>query len=504
MIARKSALIIVIQLLNGLLGYIGLKFISLYMDPWEYGIIGFAYGFVSLFAILGSLGFDQAHIKRVSEGKDLGTCIGTFASIKFVLIGFVLIFTLLSIFIWKNVLGRGFETSLHEPAIYLLLVYFILHIITTIMTSTFNARKEISKTQIPLFLYNFIRILATIYIALNGLGVIALATTYLIGEIFNIIFVVYLFRNYPIKKPSIIIYKDYYNFAVHMAIVVVAYKIITNIDKVFIQLFWSSQQVGEYFAIFNLSQFIILFSSAISALLLPTVSAHHVKNNIKEIKNLVLKSERYLSMIVFPIIILLIVLAEPIIHILLSDKYLTALPILQILPVFVILAVLSSPYQSKFQGMNKPQYARNRVIIMVIINIVLNILFIPRDIQSIGLKLLGLGAKGAAIATVLSYLAGFIYIRIVSWKKTQIKGNVCVIYHGITAITCGGIVSVISRAISISRWYELLAITIVGLGLYFIILFLIKEFKKEDFNLFIDVLNIKKMLKYMREEFRNE
>ena len=74
MIARKSALIILIQFLNGILGYIGLKYISLYMQPWEYGVVGFAYGFVALIHVFGLLGYHQAHIKKISEGKNLGTC----------------------------------------------------------------------------------------------------------------------------------------------------------------------------------------------------------------------------------------------------------------------------------------------------------------------------------------------------------------------------------------------------------------------------------------------
>jgi len=58
MIARKSAFIIFIQLINGLLGFVALKFVALYMEPWEYGIVGFAYGFIALFSIFGKLGYD--------------------------------------------------------------------------------------------------------------------------------------------------------------------------------------------------------------------------------------------------------------------------------------------------------------------------------------------------------------------------------------------------------------------------------------------------------------
>ena len=103
MIARKSALIILIQLLNGLIGFVGLKFIALYMQPWEYGVVGFAYGFVALFSIFGDLGFGAAHVKRISEGKDEGTCTATFAGIKLILTGILASAAILSIFIWRFV-----------------------------------------------------------------------------------------------------------------------------------------------------------------------------------------------------------------------------------------------------------------------------------------------------------------------------------------------------------------------------------------------------------------
>jgi len=113
MIARKSALIIFVQLLTGIIGFVGLKFIALYMDPWEYGVVGFAYGFVALFSILGDLGFGAVHVKRISEGKDFGKCVGTFVAIKLIIKGIFASVTILSIAIWQFVLGRGFESLLH-------------------------------------------------------------------------------------------------------------------------------------------------------------------------------------------------------------------------------------------------------------------------------------------------------------------------------------------------------------------------------------------------------
>ena len=504
MIARKSALIILIQLLNGLLGYVALKFVALYMSPWEYGVVGFAYGFVALFSIFGQLGFDQAHIKRVSEGKDIGRCVATFAVTKMLLAGLMASAVFISIAIWRYLLHRGFETPLHEQAVYVMLVYFVLLTLTQTFISTFNAKKETAKAYLPLLVYTMVRCVLTIFVAVYGLGVMALAYAYVFGEIFHFLIALILIRGYPVTKPSLFYFKSYVKFALPISIASASSIIMTNIDKVFIQLFWSAEQVGHYFAVFNISRYVILFVSSVGVLLFPTISEHHMRKDVAEIRRVVLQSERYLSMIVFPIVTLIILLAKPIIHILLSDKYLPALPVLQILPLFVLMEALARPYVSKFQGMDMPKIIRNRVFLMMIINVILNLVLIPRDIRSLGIKLVGLGAEGAAIATVTSYIIGLIYIRFEAWKTTRIKGNPKIILHAMASVFMGSILWYLLKLTHISRWYHLLIIALIGGGIYIVILFILKEFKKEDFDFFRDTLNIKKMLTYIKEEVRGK
>lgn len=504
MIARKSALIVTTQIANGILGYVGLKFIALYMEPWEYGVVGFAYGFVAIFSIIGALGFNQAHIKRVSEGKDLGTCIATFATIKMFLASLLASIVIISIAIWKYVVGRGFESILHEKAVYIMLSYFVLLTLTHSMTLTFNARKEIAKSQLPYVLYMLGRVVATIFVAFYGFGVLALAYTYLFGEIFHFILALLFFKRYPVDKPSFHYFKGYYSFAIHMAIASASWLIMINIDKIIIQLFWSATQVGEYFAVFNLTRFVLMFAAAVGSLLLPTVSEYHAKNNLKEIRKLTLISERYLSMIVFPVIVIMVVLAEPIILILLSNRYIPALPVLQILPFFVLIEVLARPYDSKLQGMNMPKIARNRVLIMMIVNVFLNLVLIPRDIKSLGLSLAGLGAKGAAIATVAAYASGLIYIRLMTRKLTGVKGNYRIVFHAVAAAVTAVILYYLDSIFFIARWYQLLGFAFFGLSIYCGILYIFKEFNKQDFYLFIDSVNPKKMITYINEEIRGK
>ncbi|MGC9445402.1 MAG: flippase [Candidatus Methanospirareceae archaeon] len=502
MIARKSTLIIITHLLNGLLGYVALKFIALYMEPWEYGVVGFAYGFVALFSFLGDLGFNAAHIKRVSEGRDLETCIATFAVTKLALAGLMASVVIGSLAVWKYVLGNSFETPYHESAVYILLASFLLLGVTRTMIFTFNARQEIAKSQLPHFMATLARVVATLFVAYYGLGALALAYTYLFGELFQFSLALFFFRTYSFGRPSAAYFRDYIRFARPMALASAAYLIMTSMDKVFIQFFWGATQVGEYFAVFNLSHFILLFVTAVGTLLFPAISEYHASNNIDGVRKLFSRSERYLSMIVFPLVVLMAALAEPIIHILISDQYLPAVPVLRILPFFVLLETLSRPYVSNLQGMNEPQSIRNRVLIMLLFNVLLNLILIPRELTIIGLEGAGLGALGAAIATVIAYLIGLVYIKQVAWKLTGLKGTGRIMWHLLAAVLMGAIVMYTNNIIAIERWYELGGVVVGGLLIYFAFLVVFRELTREDLDFFMDTLNIRELFRYLKEELR--
>ena len=72
MIARKTTLIFVQNIIGTLLGTVALFLVARNMGAAPMGIVGFGLAFVGLFSILADLGVDQTHIKRISEGQDPG------------------------------------------------------------------------------------------------------------------------------------------------------------------------------------------------------------------------------------------------------------------------------------------------------------------------------------------------------------------------------------------------------------------------------------------------
>ena len=57
---------------------------------------------------------------------------------------------------------------------------------------------------------------------------------------------------------------------------------------------------------------------------------------------------------------------------------------------------------------------------------------------------------------------------------------------------------------SVINWYHLLMFAGLGLAIYISILFLLKEFKKDDFKFFLDILRPKEMIKYISSELKDD
>lgn len=504
LIARKSFLIFLNLVAGSILGYVALFFILRYMGAEDYGIVGFGLAYVGLFAFITDLGFNAAHIKRVSEGRDLEKCIGTFFVVKLVLVAVMAGLVVFSIFFWKFVMKRGFETQEHENVIYLFILYHIILSLGTVPINTFSARRETAKQQISALLEPIIRAPLAVFIAIGSLGVFALAGSYVIGVIALLISAFILFRGYPFGKFDSDMFRSYFKFAIPIALASSIGVISVNIDKVMLQLFWGARFVGYYFGIQKLTAIIVFISMAVTVLLFPTLSERHGKKDYKEIRRLTWTAERYVSLVVVPCVVLLLVFSRSILNIFSSDIAANAYTILRIMAIYSLILCFYKIIANQIIAIDKPGLIGKIGLSMAVLNIVLNILFIPKDIRSIGINLFGFGAEGAALATTISIAYGLILSKVYTRSLTGTKWNPKILLHFAAAVIMGGVLYYISRLVSIVRWYEIGGACLLGFGIYLALLWLLREFKKDDLKLFLDILNPKGMKQYVVSELKDK
>jgi O-antigen/teichoic acid export membrane protein len=371
LIARKSFLITVSKVTAQFIGWIGLAVLAKLWGgfaPDAIGIIGFAMSFIAMFDLIADLGFYQAHVKKVSEGKDLGTCIGTFAVIKIMLTTLMVGVALLSIFVWKNILHQQFYDATTETVVYVMILYYVLADLTQIATVTFEAKKEIAKRELT-YIFESIKTPLIILVAVAGVGTLAtiqpavpwpeflsplqkflashavgsLAMTYVFAILASFIVGFWLLRKYPVKKPDWKLGKEYAAFALPIMLISVIGVISVNIDKIMLGFFWTATEVGYFFSMQQIMQMLMILHIAVGTVLFPTFSEYHSKKDFQKIITAVRASERYISMVMIPPVVVFIIFPNPVIGTILSDAFYPAASTLIVLSVYVYILSLTRP-----------------------------------------------------------------------------------------------------------------------------------------------------------------
>ncbi len=484
------------------LGYVAMFFVVRYMGKEALGVTAFAISFAGLFSFVANLGFDSAHTKRISEGRDQGKCNGTYLSIKLTLVFIFVFIVFLSLFIWKDVLGNGFESELHEKAIYIAVFYWAAFSLAMGFVATFNGRKEIAKSQTIRFMNDMSRSSLMIIVALTSAGVLALTGAYLAGSLIAMMTGLYMFRKLPISRPDREYLRSYTRFALPLAIASSMVVIASNTDVVMIQWFWNSADVADYYAAKKIAMLLVMISMAVGTALYPALSSYHARGQMDMLREKSMSAERYISMLIFPMALFIMVFPENIIVIMLSRSMLSSVSTLRALIVLYVIIVLNYPYNNILSAMDRTPIVGTINIVRAILNVALNLIFIP--VSFAGFTMLGMGAFGAAIATLISFFVTTIFLR---WEVYRLSGVIMdrrILKHISAATLTGIIFYALDTASWATRWYSLAVLGLMFVGVYFIILFAIKEFTKEDYELFMDAIHPKKMATYIHGELRGK
>ncbi len=502
MIGRKSFLVYFNQIFGAVTGVIGMFFIARFMaqPDYNYGIVNFALGFAGMFAFVGNI-FSSAHVKRVSEGQDEGTCMGTYISLSIVSVSIMLGLAFSGLLIWKHVLGRGFESPQHETVLHIILIVTALKLIGSIGMKTFQAKSEIAKMEIIRFMDYNIPFVFVIFISITGGEAVELAYTYLTGALLMALATIYFFKPIPIKRPNWEMAKSYWHFGLPSFFISLTGRLGNKFDLVMVQMFWSSVNVGYYAVSLRFSALLVGLSTAVVTIIFPAISGHHASGDWKSIRKVVTYSSRYLSMVVTPIVIFLIIFPGEIIFILLSGDFLPAVPVVRIMAINAFFLVIAGPVRTVFSGINKPRLGALLVVVCNLTNFCLNLILIPSSL--FGIPLFGLREVGAAIATLISSIMLFILVSIYSKREAGTTLYKRIPLHIITGIITAVIILFIENNIlRITRFYHLAIYSMAFLGLYTLILYLVGEFTKKDWLYIYASIHPKDMYNYIRDEVK--
>jgi len=370
--------------------------------PSVLGTVAFGTSFVSLFLIFFNLGQGVAHIKLISEGEDEIKCNGVFFRIQLLL---SLVFFVLCIgFFLLNNYYNTFESSIHEEVILITIFTVSISNLFSIPRTYFNAKVEQAKTDIPDVLRQVIYQALRLFVVLLGYGAVAISLSNLTATILIIPFYIYLSRDLKWGKWDKILFKKYVVIAFPVFITNITDILLSNSDKVLLQYYYNSTEVGYYIAGLSIGGLITLIGNSAGLVLFPVLSKNFSENNYEKIKLIIGKFEQFTWLFIFPIVLVMSLGSDLIVQLFLGQKYSRSIPVFTIISFssflttfFIIYGVILS---------SKGYFKLNaRIYIMKLI------FFLASAFLLIHPSLFFLGSKGIAFSLLLSNLfTGLIFI----------------------------------------------------------------------------------------------
>lgn len=533
MLARKSLLILSTNAVGALLGLVSVFAIGRYMGPKAYGMFFFALGLVGLASFVTGLGYDQANIKRLSEGRPVGPALATYRRIKNILALLFVAGAVTAIMAWDHF--KGFFDSTGVTVLLIAVAYYAFMALRRFPETTFTAFRLTANTQLMVLVENLVKAplvvtSALLYGFLVGrwvpfqtiprrlapliervgtvtpeTGAALLAGAWTIGMAASLLVGTMQMRRfgYRATKYDPVLARSYSAFALPVALSASLYIVAKQVDAVMIGYFWNATHVGYYGAAVRLTTLILVIPMAVRSLFFPLISelAHAKDHNA--VRALSFTTQRTLSLVMVFATTLTVLYAAEAIHIVMADSFLPAAPVLQILALHTFAISLTTVSTSVLNGFDRPHIAMWVGGSAVLLNMALNLVFIPDSL--FGVPMLGLKAPGAALASLIAQTVAFVGMGIAASRMTgRTHLGLATSKHVTAALVMAGLLHLAHEPLlgSVDRIWELGMAGLLAGVLYLGLLVLMREVTRKDLLLGLDILHPRKLAAYIRTELK--
>ena len=474
-IAKNTAALFAGQFVVAILGLVLSIFIARSLGAVIFGKLSFALAFTAIFAVFSDLGYSTLLIREVARDKSQASkYLNNVISIR-ALLSFV-IFVLIVIAI--NAMGYPTDT---KNVIYLFGIYTLVVSFSGVFKVTFRAFEKMEyEAGITIFV-NIIRVSLGLLVLFLGYGLIELALVFLFSGIFDFL-LSFLVCERKFVKPKIEVDWDFWKNTIKIALPLSMLSIFgliyVRIDTIMLSVMKGDAVVGWYNAAYGLVLGFKPIPSLFLNAIFPLMSYYYV-SSIDSLKVAYEKASKFLLILGLPLAVGITLLADRIIPILYGQQFYPSIIALQILAWDLLLIFLYGPLGNVLVSTNKQNQMAALAGMSALLNVILNLILIPP-----------LSYIGAAIATIITetFLFG-VYFYLVSKQlhtlflhKLIAKPLIACLVMGLFIYFCTAM--------------NLFIIIFLSIVLYFVALYLIGGFSKEDIDL---VRQIFKMPKSRRQ-----
>jgi stage V sporulation protein B len=471
------------QLVSKFGGLIFTILIARLLTPELFGQYSLVLSLFIIASIFTDLGIGNASVRYLSDyiGKKqiqkARSYFRYFWKIKFLLV-------ILSIFILISISKFLAYNVFNKPFIFLPILFSCLYILANSISGFFKgifiAKKDLSKIFILEAIFEISKVIFAI------LAIYILSEKFVVSGIFVALalagFVTFLINLILIKKDKEFVFgkiepverKRVFSYLESMSLVSLSFVFFVSIDTLMLGRFVDIEFLGFYRVALSLVTTIAALFG-FSNVLLPVftqIHGHRFERAFNKIAN-------YLIILAIPAFAGLAIVAKYFILAIYGKEYLLATTSLYVLAPIILISPFVVLYSSIFQAQEKTSILAKAVIISLMINIVLNYTFI-KSFLTISQEY---AIVGAGLATLISRGFYLIYLANKSHKNFKTKLPWKTILKSIlaTIIMCAFLIEY-NHILDINIYLGILEI-ILGAGIYFGTMFLIKGVKREDLKL---------------------
>ncbi len=464
--------------------------------PELFGIYSLVLSIIGIFVTFTDLGMGKTLIRYTSESLGIGKKAKASAYIRY-LFKFKFYLTIAVIFL-IIVFGRLISDSIFQkPEMYFPLLFACLYLLMKVsfgfFKSILTALKDLRKAAIMEFIFQILRIglvVLAIYLISNETSMVSGVFVSLALALFLTSLYVFiktdkkLFFNKDAKKQEIE-KKRVLNYLGFVSLVSLSMTFFGKIDTLMLGRLVSAEYLGFYRAALSLATSAgSLFG--FGAVLLPIFTQLHGKQFERGFK----KTFKAIATFTIPAVLGVWIIGKYFIYAIYGKEYIIATIPFYALALVIFIMPLVVLYSTFFEAKEKPKILTKAVGFSLILNIVLNVILI-KNLPLWFNKGPEFAILGAAVATVISRGTYLFAIKRKIGKYSKIKGEGRLLIKPlISGLIMAGFLIGFTYLVDMNWIFGILMI-IIGAGIYFFTLYLIKGIKKQDIQMIKKIISKK-------------
>lgn len=327
------------------------------LGPEEFGLFALAFVVIDGFGLFKSLGLESALVQRKDDNP-------VAADTAFMIIPLMGVVMYLILIVCIPFVADGLESPELPKVLRLLGLIFIINTITRVPYSLLEKRMLFGKRAVAEIVGQLSYSILALVLAFLGFGVWSLVWGYLSMTISKLIVTWYMVDWRPKFRFDKAIAIDMFHFGKFMFLGSVLHFLSANFDRIVVAKELGVGVLGIYAIAYNFADLVnALLGFKVGEVLFPAFSK--LQGDLYSLKMAYFRVVKVLVLIVLPFSMGLLFLGGDFLRTAFGDKWLAAIPVLQILSTMSIFHLLIMSAKSVFNGMKKPKLSLVTGIIRV-------------------------------------------------------------------------------------------------------------------------------------------